>query len=104
MSVCQIIINHIQYNIKTPIFPPKVHHLQGSGLLQGRAAVQPGSVQSGFGFLQLVQGLLDLCLRTVAGPDQTQTEVPNRVDALGTGVDLRLKINKTAEFSLLFYI
>lgn len=43
-------------------FPPSDHHLQGSGLLQGRVPVQPGSVQSGFSFLQLAQGLLDLRL------------------------------------------
>lgn len=36
-------------------------NLQCASLLQRRVAVQPGSVQTGFSFLQLVQTLLDLC-------------------------------------------
>ena len=67
-------------------------NLQGAGLLQARAALQPGSVQSRFGFLQLVQGLLDLCLRAVTRVDQTQAEVPDRLDSLSAGVNLSLEI------------
>lgn len=67
------------------------HDLQGPSPLKHRGAAQPGSVQSSFGFLQLVQSLLDLCLRSMPGPDQPETKVPDIVDALGTGVDLRLE-------------
>ena len=65
-------------------------HLQGSGLLEGRVALQPGSVESRCCFLQPVQGVLDLCVEAVTRPDETVTKVTNGVDALGAGFDLRL--------------